>query len=239
MRAILLAAGLGTRLRPLTLNTPKCLMPINGIPLLEHWLYKLEKAGCEAVLINTHYLADQVISFVNNWKSPTLNAMTIHEQNLLGTAGTLMANQSFFKNCTGLLIHADNAMASDLDTFLEVHKNKSQSCLLTMLTFTTTSPSSCGIVGVNDKGIVIEFHEKVEYPPSNRANGALYAFEKPLLDYLNDMHPSPRDFSNDIIPSLMGRIQTHHTKEPYIDIGTPVSLARAQSVLRAQGHKNK
>ena len=59
-RALLLAAGLGTRLRPITLETPKCLVPIGGEPLLGRWLRQLELAGCEAVLINTHYLADQV-----------------------------------------------------------------------------------------------------------------------------------------------------------------------------------
>ena len=56
-RALLLAAGLGTRLRPITLDTPKCLVPIGGEPLLGRWLRTLEIAGCDSVLINTHYLA--------------------------------------------------------------------------------------------------------------------------------------------------------------------------------------
>ena len=62
-RALLLAAGLGTRLRPLTMQTPKCLVPIGGEPLLGHWLRKLELAGCDSVLVNTHYLAEQVKAF--------------------------------------------------------------------------------------------------------------------------------------------------------------------------------
>ena len=68
LRALLLAAGLGTRLRPLTLQTPKCLVTIGGEPLLGHWLRQLEEAGCEAVLVNTHYLADQVVAYLANWK---------------------------------------------------------------------------------------------------------------------------------------------------------------------------
>ena len=64
LRALLLAAGLGTRLRPITLQTPKCLVPVAGEPLLGRWLQQLEAAGCEAVLINTHYLADQVEAFL-------------------------------------------------------------------------------------------------------------------------------------------------------------------------------
>lgn len=60
MKAIILAAGLGTRLRPITSTTPKCLVPINGVPLLELWLRDCERAGVEAVLVNTHYLAERV-----------------------------------------------------------------------------------------------------------------------------------------------------------------------------------
>ena len=72
LRALLLAAGLGTRLRPLTLHTPKCLVPIHGEPLLGRWLRQLEAAGCEAVLINTHYLADQVLAFLGERPTTTM-----------------------------------------------------------------------------------------------------------------------------------------------------------------------
>lgn len=236
IRALLLAAGLGTRLRPLTVHTPKCLVPINGKPLLGYWLEKLEKAGCESVLINTHYLSDQVTSYAKNWKKSTLSVETVYEQNLLGTAGTLLKNQSFFKDCTGLLIHADNAMSSDINAFIKAHKNKTDDCLLTMLTFTTDSPTSCGIVKINENGIVIEFHEKVDSPPTNRANGALYAFDDSLLNYLNDMSPRPNDFSNDVLPRLIGRIQTHHTNQPYLDIGTPASLKQARAIWKNKAH---
>jgi mannose-1-phosphate guanylyltransferase len=67
LRALLLSAGLGTRLRPLTLYTPKCLVPIGGYPLLGRWLRKLEQAGCKAVLVNTHYLAEQVEAYLQSW----------------------------------------------------------------------------------------------------------------------------------------------------------------------------
>ena len=66
MKALLLSAGLGTRLRPLTLNKPKCLMEINGEPLLLNWLDKLEQIGCNEVIINTHYLANQVEDVLKN-----------------------------------------------------------------------------------------------------------------------------------------------------------------------------
>ena len=72
IKALLLAAGYGTRLRPLTLKTPKCLVEVNGRPLLSYWLEKLEKIGCDEVLINTHYLSNKVIKFLNAYESKSL-----------------------------------------------------------------------------------------------------------------------------------------------------------------------
>ena len=86
-RTLLLAAGLGTRLRPITLHTPKCLVPIGGEPLLQRWLRTLELAGCDAVLINTHHLAEEVEAFLQSWQSGKMAIQTIHEPELLGTAG--------------------------------------------------------------------------------------------------------------------------------------------------------
>ena len=128
-RTLLLAAGLGTRLRPMTLETPKCLVTIGGEPLMGRWLRQLEQAGCESVLINTHYLADQVKGFLSNWQSTTMSVKTVHEPVLLGTAGTVMANQEFFEGGTGLLIHADNAMAGDVKNFLDAHRDREPCCL--------------------------------------------------------------------------------------------------------------
>ena len=103
-RAILLAAGLGTRLRPLTNSMPKCLVPINNKPLLQIWLENLSAAGTSTFLVNTHYLSDQVNVFIEN--SEFRNQIKVeHEPNLLGTAGTLRHNLDFFNQEDGLLIH--------------------------------------------------------------------------------------------------------------------------------------
>ena len=87
-RALLLAAGFGSRLMPLTKNKPKCLMEINGIPLLEYWLINLEKTGCESVLINTHYLSEQIDSYLKKGKDIYEDKIS-YEKILLGTGGTL------------------------------------------------------------------------------------------------------------------------------------------------------
>ena len=231
-RAILLAAGLGTRLRPITLRTPKCLVPIGGEQLLGRWLRKLEDAGCNAVLINTHYLAHEVEAFLKNWRSSSMAVQTVHEPELLGTAGTLLANQEFFEGGTGLLIHADNAMAEDLKDFLIAHQKRQVYCLLTMLTFNSNNPSSCGIVEIDDQQVARTFHEKITEPPGNRANGALYAFEQDFLNHLNMMNPMAHDFSTEVIPKLLGRIQTWHTNRTYMDIGTAEALVLAQKLIK-------
>lgn len=231
LRALLLAAGLGTRLRPITLHTPKCLVPVAGEPLLGRWLRQLERAGCEAVLINTHYLAEQVEAFLRARPVGPMRVHTIHEPDLLGTAGTLLANRSFFEGSTGLLIHADNAMGGDLQGLLSAHAARPAHCLLTMLTFNTEQPRSCGIVTTDQQGVVTAFHEKVDDPPGHCANGAIYAFDPGFVEIVRQMNPQPSDFSTEVLPTLIGRIQTWHTDDPYLDIGTPAALVAAQQLL--------
>lgn len=100
MKAILLAAGFGTRLRPLTNAIPKCLVPIKGKPLLQIWIERLTGSGIGPFLINTHYLAEQVNALIGS--SPFKDKVTlVHENKLLGTAGTLIDNLDFFPGETG------------------------------------------------------------------------------------------------------------------------------------------
>ena len=228
---MLLAGGLGTRLQPITLTTPKCLVSIGKKPLLELWLQSLENCGCSDVLINTHYLADQVQSFLNKRPNSEINIYTTYEPQLLGTAGTLLANQNFFANSTGLLIHADNATKIDLTDFLDAHKNRPKGCLITMLTFKSDNPQSCGIVEVDEQGVVEAFHEKVKNPPGNLANGAIYAFDSEFLDALISINGKVSDFSTQILPKLLGKIATFHTRSSFIDIGTPENLIKAQLIF--------
>ena len=231
-RTLLLAAGLGTRLRPITLRTPKCLVKINGEPLLGRWLRKLEEAGCESVIINTHYLAEEVERFLDSREVTRMKIQTFHEPELLGTAGTLMANKEFFRDKTGLLIHADNYMEGELSDFLNAHDRRNQICKFTMLTFKTDKPSSCGIVEIDEDGIAKAFYEKQANPPGNKANGAIYAFENEFLENLNRIVPRPNDFSIEVIPKFIGAIQTWNTKQAYIDIGTPETLIKAQKLQK-------
>lgn len=235
MRVLLLAGGYGTRLRPLTDFTPKCLIPINGKPLLRIWLERLTQAGLGPFLINTHYLSTQVEAFIKS--TPYQNFVTlVHEKKLLGTAGTLIKNLAYFQGKEGMLIHADNFCLADFEKFQSVHHQRPPQCVMTMMTFRTDSPSSCGIIEIDHRGIVVGFHEKVSNPPGNLANGAIYALSAEMLMEISKELPLAKDFSLEIIPRFLGRIYSYEIEESLIDIGTIQKYEMANQI--AKGRKN-
>jgi len=229
MKAILLAAGYGTRLKPLTDKTPKCLVSIKGRPLLGIWFEQLTSSRINKFLVNTHYLSEQVESYVRN--SPYRNSVTlVYEPELCGTAGTLLRNLSFFDGEDVMLIHADNYGLINVGEFILAHKNRPPECLLTMMTFRSESPSSCGIVELDNRGVVIGFHEKVDSPPGNSANAAIYILSKELIEIMISKFSLVTDFSTEVLPLLMDRIYTYETNDYFIDIGTPEAYEVANSI---------
>lgn len=223
MKAILLAAGLGTRLRPYTDNKPKCLIDIGGTPLILIWLRSLLKSGFSEILVNTHYLSEQVVECIR--RSSYMKYVTFaHEPALLGTAATLIKNVHFLGDEDCLLIHADNFMESDLDSFLNANSSRPDYCLMSMLTFRTDNPKSCGVVEIDSDNVVQKFYEKVDNDHGNLANAAVYALSNQLAKSL--LHE--RDFSRDVIPDLLGKIYSVETDGYFVDIGTPESLRCAR-----------
>jgi len=219
VKALLLAAGLGTRLRPITNSVPKCLVPLHGQPLLDIWLDNLTKAGFNSFLINTHHLADKVKIHISN--SPHKEKINlVYEETLLGTAGTLRSNINFFNNQDGMFAHADNYCLADFTEFLNVHKNRPRDCLFTMMIFETNDPESCGIVELDHRGIVSSFYEKVEHPPGKLANGAIYLLSHEFLSIFRDQFKNAKDFSTDVVPYFLGKIFTYKTAAKLVDIGT-------------------
>ncbi len=227
-KALLLAAGLGTRLKPLTNIWPKCLMPIRSRPLLEYWLGILKKSGVDDVLVNTHYFSKYVEEFLrqthfSDWVS------LVYERDLLGTAGTIRNNIDFCKDGTILLAHADNWTCCDFSDFLQYHHNKRpRDTVMTMMTFTCPNPSTCGIVELDCNGIVVEFHEKVENPPGKLANAAVYLIELEVVEWIIK-HPKVTDFSTEVLPQFVGKIATWENHNIHRDIGTIEMLREAQT----------
>ena len=224
---MLLAAGLGTRLRPLTDTLPKCLMPIGGRPLLQIWLEQLADVGLGPFLVNTHYLAPQVREFVASGPFSGMVKL-VHEGTLLGTAGTLVENLKFFDSGDGLLIHADNYCEADFPAFLRAHHERPSQCLMTMMTFRTDTPHTCGIVEFDQRGVVKAFHEKSPNPPGDTANGAIYILSAELLRRFAGEFAGFTDFSTQVLPLLMGRIYAWHCEDIFIDIGSVASYERVK-----------
>lgn len=227
MRALLLAAGLGTRLRPLTDTIPKCLVQVRGKPLLGYWFDMLFQGGVERILVNTHYLPDPVREFVANssWHDRVDLA---HEATLLGTAGTVLSNRLWLGRHAFILAHADNLTHFDVPSFIAAHHARPKGTAITMMTFTTDAPESCGIIEEDERGIVVAFHEKVRNPLGNHANAAVYILEPEVVDFIASLGKPIIDFSTEVIPAFLGRISTFHNQGYHRDIGTPESLERAR-----------
>lgn len=230
MRALLLAAGLGTRLRPITDTVPKCLVSICGVPLIDYWLDLLLGGSIEKVLVNTHHLSDSVEAHLeqSKWRG---QIEFVYEEELLGTGGTVLVNKAFFEGDAFLLAHADNLTCFDLDAFVSCHTERPGGVDITMMTFSTDTPQSCGIVEEDENGIVVEFHEKVEAPPGNHANGAVYIFEPSVIEFIEGLGRPTVDISTEVLPNFLGRIQTFYNDVYLRDIGTVESLRLAEKEL--------
>ncbi|MGH6873541.1 MAG: nucleotidyltransferase family protein [Aestuariivirgaceae bacterium] len=229
----MLAAGLGTRLRPLTDHVPKCLVPIRGRPLLDYWLSMLFDGGIEAALVNTHHLADEVRRFVlsSPWRD---RVSLVHEDRLLGTAGTILQNRDFFAGQPCMVIHADNLSMFDVPAFVAHHVARPSGTALTMMTFDTDVPETCGIVTLDRHGVVQEMHEKVAHPPGRRANAAVYILEPAVIDFIASLGRPIVDLSTEVLPHFMGRISAFHNTGYHRDIGSPESLRKAEAETGAR-----
>ncbi len=226
MKALLLAAGLGTRLRPLTDHVPKCLVSINGKPLLQFWLEDLTSVGIDDILINTHYLSEKVDAFISS-SGFAKNVQVVYEKKLLGTGGTLYKNRLFFEEDNIMLIHSDNLSKFDVRAFMERHKQRPIHTKMTMMTFNTDNPQNSGIVELDKNDTVIGFYEKVVNPPGNLANGAVYILEPEIFEFLASLNKEIIDFSIDVIPKYIGQIYTFHNGVYHRDIGDLKSYKQA------------
>lgn len=225
MKAFLLAAGLGTRLRPLTNETPKCLIPINGKPLLVYWIELMESHGIDEVLINLHYLPEKVKTFIENHASTSLTFKLFEEPQLLGSAGTLRENKAFVKGEDDFFIfYADNLTNMNLSELLNFHRQKQHN--FTMALNRVEHPSICGIAAMNSDNTIVSFVEKPQFPTSNLANTGVYIAKPEILDLIPSK--TPVDIGFDLLPQLVGKMAGWETTNFLIDIGTFDNLHKAE-----------
>lgn len=229
MRALILAAGFGTRLLPLTKNIPKCLVKIGNKPILQIWLENLKNIGINDFTINTHYLHIKVSEFIKS--SVFSHEVNIeHEKQLLGTAGTLIKNINEKSKESLFLAHADNYTDLNLIDFVKAHNKRPKECMMTMVIFESNRPKECGIVQIDDNNIVIEFEEKPKKPKSNLANGAIYILSNEIQEILKKEYYSAKDFSAEVLNQFIGKIFTYKV-DNLIDIGSKENLNLANNIV--------
>lgn len=228
MKAFLLAAGYGTRLRPLTNTIPKCMVPIHGLPLLGWWFDLFQKHGITEVMVNTHYLPDPVRAFIKKYNSTAtgFTAYETYEQELLGSGGTIRANRAFVEHEENFLIcYADNLTDANLSEFQSFHKIHNG--ILSMALFYTNLPEQCGIAELDYQDKIIEFVEKPDHPKSNLANAGMYIANNQIFKYF-DSDKKILDFGKDILPQLIGKMFGWNVGGYLIDIGTPENYKKAK-----------
>jgi D,D-heptose 1,7-bisphosphate phosphatase len=230
IKSLLLAGGLGTRLRPLTDSVPKCLISIAGQPLLDTWVQRLVECGVSEARINTHSLAEIVRVHIAQINAENrLRLVEAFEPVLLGSAGTVTANADLADDVDEIIvIYADNFSDIDLRPLIAFHRSHTDP--LTMVLFQAPNPSACGIAELDEEGRVISFVEKPKAPQSNLANAGLYVIDAAAYGEIAKM--KALDLGFEVLPRFVGRMRGWTWGGYYRDIGTHESLERAQRDAR-------
>jgi mannose-1-phosphate guanylyltransferase len=224
MKAFLLAAGHGTRLRPITNTIPKCLVPIRGIPLLSIWLELCRKFGIDEVLVNIHAHAALVRDFLRE-NGSGIRAQVVEEEELLGSAGTLRYNRGWVASEELFWVfYADVLCQPDLGEMLELHLRRRPTATLGV--YEVSDPSRCGIVSTDADGIIQQFVEKPSFPSGNLAFAGVMIATPEIIEMIP--HNRPADIGFHVLPRLIGRMQAYPISSYVIDIGTMENYQTAQ-----------
>lgn len=223
---MILAAGLGTRLWPLTKTIPKCLVPIAGRPLLDYWIDRLCAAAVLEARVNTHAHADQVRGYIHrNNAEGRLRLAESFEPELLGSAGTIAANADLADGADEVIIvYADNFSDVDLSRLLTFHRAHSDP--FTMLLFRAPNPRACGIAELDHEGRVVSFVEKPHEPRGDLANAGVYVVSADAYREIASLKAF--DIGAEVLPRFVGRMRGWTWHGYHLDIGCPEALEQAR-----------
>lgn len=229
--ALILAGGLGTRLRPITEHTPKCLVEVAGVPLLEYWMQALAAVGVGKVVVNTHHLPDKVRAYLARvHERHDLDVGESYEPVLLGSAGTVTANRALADGVDDvLLVYADNLSNVPLGRMLEFHRGHPEP--MTMALFHTDRPTACGIASLDAAGRIVRFVEKPKEPESDLANAGIYIVTADAYREIADMKAF--DLGFDVLPKFVGQAMGFEHDGVHLDVGTLDALERAHGLAEA------
>ena len=235
VKAMILAAGEGTRLKPITLQTPKVLLPVGGIPLIIHQLSWLKSHGISEVAINLYHQGEKVKELLGNGSRFGVTICYSDEEALLGTAGGVKRMEHFFDS-TFIVVYGDVLTDFDLSEMIQFHMERKVKATIAVVR--VTNPWEVGIVEMVDGERISSFVEKPARgsETSDLGNGGVYTLEKGVLNYIPDERYC--DFAYDVFPSLMEAdipIGGYVLKpnDYLIDIGTIDKYQKAEEDVRA------
>jgi NDP-sugar pyrophosphorylase family protein len=225
MKAMVWAAGLGTRLRPLTESRPKAMVPVVGRPMLEHALLQCKKSGITEIMVNTHYFPDTITAYLGDGSAWGLRISYSFETELLENAGALVKVRDFFDNQPFLAFASDNLTDIDLARMKEFHE--SHHGLATIATSTADDVSRYGIIATDGDDQIASFQEK---PKPEEALGdqiatCIYMFEPGIFDHLPKT-PAACHFGKEIFPVLLNQkvpLFAYRHDGYWNDVGNPAN----------------
>ena len=239
MNAIILAGGIGSRLRPLSCTRPKLLFPILNKPLLDWTFERLAKTGVKGVTLAVKYMAE---TFIHRYGKSTHGMKITYsiEKTPMRTGGAI----KYAKNLIGwkesfLVLNGDIFTNFDYNDILNAHKDNGG--IATIAVYKVDDPSRYGTVKLEEENRVTKFVEKAprEQAPSNLINAGIYVLDPKIFDYI----PSGRPVSieHEVFPTLAneGKLFAHEFKDVWVDIGKPVDFLKANRILLDKETKKK
>lgn len=228
MEAILLVGGQGTRLRPLTISTPKPLLPTAGAPLLEHQLVRAREAGVHRIVFATMYRAEMFAEAFGDGSALGLELVYVTEDEPLGTAGAIR-NAARELTCPPgspvVVLNGDILSGHDMPAQIALHR--SSDAVVTMHLTPVPDARRFGSVPTGDDGRVLEFVEKSPNPPTNQINAGCYVFRRSAIDAIPTGRPVSVEYET--FPGMLAAGQTimGYVESAYwLDVGTPAAFVR-------------
>jgi len=200
MKAVVMAGGAGSRLRPLTMARPKPMVPMVNKPVMAHILDLLKRHGLTDVAVTLQYMADVIQDYFGDGSALGMNLHYFIEDVPLGTAGSVKNAQDFLDE-TFIVISGDAVTDIDLTGLIEFHKAKG--ALVTIALYKVPNPLEYGVVITDEEGRITQFLEKPSWGEviSDQVNTGIYVIEPRALDYFEK--GKPFDFSKDLFPMLL------------------------------------
>lgn len=236
MKAVILAAGLGTRLRPLTDHRPKGMLPLAGRPLLSYTLDLLRRHGVFEAYINLHWQPEAIQQYFGQGEREGVRLHYLLEEELSGTAGPLRKLRQHLQEEPFLVLNGDNLTNLDLTELVNYHRRAGGVLTVALHAEEAEDLPAKSVVEVLPDGRISRFLEKPDAASlfSRWSSAGIYVVEPSVIDLIPE--GAAYDFGHDLIPRLLADglpVYGYQADFYLLDIGTPEAYARAQADLEA------